>query len=170
MYWYARKSFAYACVAKIKNLISVLKCRQVVGITMLSANTISVPVNLRGLQISYRNILYSERRKGMQKQQQFSQQWPKERLDWKHRLYHPLSLPCNTSGHKYLCVQTLVSKGIPVLQITQALKPFHVLICLGSFLLRLGALQGATPAACTALSTLPVLFHLRCLCCSHCHI
>lgn len=74
MYWYAQKSFAYACVAKIKNLISLLKCRQVVGITMLSANTISVPVNHRGLRISHRNILYSERRKDMQKQQQFRQQ------------------------------------------------------------------------------------------------
>lgn len=32
------------------------------------------------------------------------------------------------------------------------------------------SLQGASPMACTALSTLPVLFHFTSLHCSHCHI
>lgn len=48
---------------RLKSSFSVLKRRQVVRITVLSANTISVPVNRRGLHISYRNILHSEREK-----------------------------------------------------------------------------------------------------------
>lgn len=80
-----------------------------------------------------------------------------------HQAFPTTPLAINTCVHKHWS-----PRGF--LFITQSLKPFHVLICPGPFWLRLGALQGAAPAACTALSTLPVLFHLRSFCCSHCHI
>lgn len=82
-----------------------------------------------------------------------------------HQAFPTTPLAINTCVHKHWS-----PRGFLFCTLHSPSSLFHVPICRRPFSLGLGALQGAAPAACTALSTLPVLFHLRVFCCSHCHI